>query len=110
MNSNRKAFISFIHNEFKESKEKDPLSTFGQYNELEFFKLFFDEYLTNLTVNKSNINFKAKLIKKYGKGYDKICFTNNSIPYLYNKYNGIFSIDIFAYIGILIYMGIHHYP
>ena len=68
-----------FNNEYQELEEKQPPSTFTQYKELYFFKLFFDEYSVNLIVLESNNNFKYKLKEKYGKECDKKNYTYNSI-------------------------------
>ena len=56
--------------------------------------------------------FEDKLSQKFGPDYSNDCqeYTKNSYPYLYYKNNKKNSDDIYGYIGVLLFMGIHYLP
>jgi len=80
-------------------------------NEFQYFQLLFSNEIVELLVEESNNYMRQMCIEKHGPDYRKHLLTNkifSTFPYLYVT-KGISKEDILAFIGMRIYMGIHHY-
>lgn len=73
--------------------------------ELDYFSLFLNKEIIEILVLSSNNYINEIFTKSYGPIYKEKNYTKNSYPYLSNK--SIDKDDIYSFVAILIFMGMH---